>query len=1092
MSLIAKIFSISSFLLWLLPAITLASQTPVKSASELDYPPFSVIQPDGSASGFAVELMRAALNKMGHEVSFAVGPWHQIKSDLQTGKLDALPLVGRSPDRELIFDFTASYLTLYGTVVVHENTSGIEQFHDLEGLRVGVMRGDTAEEFMLRSQLKVELISYTNYSEALAELSNAKLDAVVVQRLVALDLLKKLGLSNLKLAINPLNEFQQQFCFAVTKGNHQLLNILNEGLTVSIADGSYDQLREKWMGILDRENLHEQVFFRVIMSAFALMVIFIIAYVVYREKKHARVALNTLAAQNAILTAIPDLLFEVNEAGQYLNIWALDENDLALPPDQLMGRTISEVLPEGAAQITMLAILEASQKGVSRGKQIQLETAKGTAWFELSVAMQKVGDSTQHHYIILSRDVSQRKLSEHQLSISANVFKHAREGIIITDANCNIIDINDSFTNVTGYTRKEALGKNPGILASGYQTPGFYGAMWKELNEKGHWYGEITNKRRNGDIYIEFLSITTSYDDSGKVKNYVGIFSDITQQKENQKKLEHIAHYDALTQLPNRVLLGDRLNQLMIQTARRQQYLAVVFLDLDGFKEVNDQFGHQAGDQLLSNMATRLSHAVREGDTIARIGGDEFVAVFGDLQHVDDSVPFLTSLLRAASTPFTIEKQEIQLSASLGVSFYSTDKTMDADLLIRQADQAMYQAKLAGKNQYYIFDADKDQIIREKYEDLESISNALRKKEFVLYYQPKVNMHDASLQGVEALIRWQHPVKGLLLPGEFLSTIEGNLMAIELGEWVIESALSQIEAWSRIGLKIPVSINISANHLQQKDFIRRLHEIIAAHPATTPDQLEIEILETNALEDINHVSDVIKGCREIGIKFALDDFGTGYSSLNYLKRLPVSTLKIDRSFVKDILFDPDDLSILEGIISMAAAFRLKVIAEGVESIEQGRLLLQLGCENAQGFCIARPMPADKIPDWLQKWQADEKWQNQQPVLRDDIPLLVAGIEHNAWIKRVIDYLDDRVTVPAEMNHHECRFGRWLEGEGKKRYQKSSSYEPVVSLHKKVHKLAEELIYEKARDKNMAFETRQLSHYKNELIEKLNLMLDINN
>jgi EAL domain-containing protein (putative c-di-GMP-specific phosphodiesterase class I) len=491
-------------------------------------------------------------------------------------------------------------------------------------------------------------------------------------------------------------------------------------------------------------------------------------------------------------------------------------------------------------------------------------------------------------------------------------------------------------------------------------------------------------------------------------------------------------------------------------------------------------------------MATRLNSALREGDTIARIGGDEFVAVLSDLDHIDDSLPFLSRLLHAASTPVVIQKNEIQLSASLGVTFYSADKSINADLLIRQADQAMYQAKLSGKNQYYIFDLDKDQIIREKYADLESINLALKHGQFVLYYQPKVNMRSGQLLGVEALIRWQHPSKGLILPGEFLSVLEDNALAIDLGEWVIEQALLQIEAWSKNGFETSVSVNISANHLQQVEFTRRLHEMISEHPTIHSGQLEIEILETSALEDINHVSSVIRNSLDIGINFALDDFGTGYSSLNYLKRLPVSTLKIDRSFVKEILIDPDDLSILEGIISMANAFRLNVVAEGVESIEQGRLLLQLGCENAQGFCIARPMPAENIMKWKENWQPDEKWRQQHAINRDDIPLLVAGIEHNAWIKRVMDYLDDRVSIPAEMDHRQCRFGQWLDGEGKKRYQKRSSYEPVVILHKKVHELAKELIDAKAQNRNIAFETRKLSHYKNELIEKLNRMLDIDN
>ena len=954
------------------------------------------------------------------------------------------------------------------------------------------MKFDTAEEFMEASQVNTQLVRYRDYTEAFLALDEQNLDAIVVQRLVGLNLIKSLKLDNIKIAINPLTSFRQQFCFAVTRGNRELLNTLEEGLSVTIADGTYDQLREKWMSILDRENLHASWFFRVTVSFLVALTLLVFTFIFMREKKLARTTLNTLAEQNAILAAIPDMLFEVDEGGCFLRVWTIDESELTVIKEDLIGQKIDQIMPEQKAHKTMQAMQDARNLGVSPGQQIWIPTQHGEDWFEISVAHKTAHESIADRYIILSRNISDRKLNEDQLKISANVFKYAREGIIITDADVTILIINDSFTQVTGYTREEALGKNPSFLASGHHNPGFYSAMWQELNRKGHWYGEITNKRKNGEIYIQFLSITTSYDSNGQVKNYVGIFSDITKQKENLKKLEHIAHYDALTQLPNRVLLRDRLNQLMIQSVRRKQYLAVVFLDLDGFKEVNDQYGHQIGDILLSTMAKRLNSSLREGDSIARIGGDEFIAVLSDLEHIDDSLPYLTRLLHAASTPVMIQKHEIQLSASLGVAFYFGDKNIDAELLIRRADQAMYQAKLAGKNQYYIFDSDKDQIIREKYADLESISLALQENHFVLYYQPKIHMRSGEMIGLEALIRWQHPERGLLLPGSFLSVVEGDPLAIKLGEWVLENTLQQIEQWRKQGYEARVSVNINANHLLQPDFTHRLHEMTSQHPTIHSGQLEIEILETNALEDISHVSGVIKDCKKIGIQFALDDFGTGYSSLSYLKRLPVTTLKIDRSFIRDILFDPDDLSILEGIISMASAFKLQVIAEGVESIEQGRLLLQLGCEYAQGFCIARPMPAEKIINWMENYQPEEKWQQQATVNKDDIPLLIAGLEHNAWIKQVMDYLDGRVSTPVELDQHQCRFGHWLDGEGRKRYQHNANFEQVIILHRKIHKLAAQLIQQRSSNKNMAHETRQLSQYKNELIEKLNQILDINN
>ena len=432
-----------------------------------------------------------------------------------------------------------------------------------------------------------------------------------------------------------------------------------------------------------------------------------------------------------------------------------------------------------------------------------------------------------------------------------------------------------------------------------------------------------------------------------------------------------------LTGLPNRVLLADRLHLAMTQSVRRCQQLAVVYLDLDGFKSINDRHGHELGDHLLRHVATRMKLALREGDTLARIGGDEFVAVLIDLDDSQAAVPLLNRLLTAAAETVQLAEFSLQISASLGVTFYPQTEALEADQLLRQADQAMYQAKLAGKNRFHFFDAEQDRTTRGHFESLESIRNALVANEFVLYYQPKVNMRTGAVIGVEALIRWQHPDKGLLAPALFLPVIEEHALAVAMGEWVIDTALSQIEHWQNEDLALSerfnVSVNVGARQLQQGNFAAYLQDLLAAHPQVRPAQLEVEILETSALNDLAGVSQVIEDCHRIGVLFALDDFGTGYSSLSYLKHLGVSLLKIDQSFVRDMLDDPDDLAILQGVIGLAAAFKRRVIAEGVETEAHGHLLLQMGCELGQGYAIARPMPAHDFPQWLQHWQMKPMW-----------------------------------------------------------------------------------------------------------------------
>lgn len=415
------------------------------------------------------------------------------------------------------------------------------------------------------------------------------------------------------------------------------------------------------------------------------------------------------------------------------------------------------------------------------------------------------------------------------------------------------------------------------------------------------------------------------------------------------------------------------MHQGITQVRRRNKYLAVIFLDLDGFKAINDQHGHEAGDRLLMAISTRMVQAIREGDTLSRIGGDEFVALLLDLDNEGNAVQFLKRLLTATFEPVQLADISLQVSASIGVAFYPQQEDIDADQLLRQADQAMYQAKLAGKNRYHVYDAALDSSIRTHHESLNRIRLAMVKQELELYYQPKVNMRKGTVIGAEALIRWNHPEKSLLLPALFLPEIEDHPLAIELGEWVIDTALTQIERWRNQGLDIPVSVNVGARQLQQSNFVIRLCESLAAHPDVMRSYFELEVLETSALEDITKTTRLINECREFGVGFALDDFGTGYSSLTYLKQLPVSLLKIDQSFVQDMLIDPDDLAIIKAVIGLAHTFRLQVIAEGVETVEHGTLLLQLGCELAQGYGIARPMPADQLPKWAMTWRPHPAW-----------------------------------------------------------------------------------------------------------------------
>ncbi len=652
---------------------------------------------------------------------------------------------------------------------------------------------------------------------------------------------------------------------------------------------------------------------------------------------------------------------------------------------QWLGYTHDEVIDAGITftQITLpedraADLVQAERISTGEISSYSLEKrylCKNGEPFWANVAVKAVRDSkgVPVYFVSAVHDISERKRTEEKLLMSASVFTHAREGIMITEVDGTIIDVNESFTRITGFSRDEALGRNPRMLKSGQQSASYYEVLWRSLKENGFWYGETWNRRKNGEVFAEMQTISAVRDAQGNTRHYVSLFSDITAIKEHEKQLEYIAHFDALTNLPNRVLLADRLQQALNQAQRRDQLVAVAYLDLDGFKTINDRFGHDAGDRLLMSVSSRMKDALREGDTLARIGGDEFVAVLVDLPDTQTCLPLLNRLLTAASEPLLVADSRLQVSASLGVTFFPQADDIDAGQLLRQADQAMYQAKLSGKNRFHVFDAEQDRSVRGHYESLARIRQALGAGELVLYYQPKVNMRSGAVVGAEALIRWQHPERGLLAPALFLPVIENHPLAVEVGEWVMTTALAQLVLWRAQGLDVPVSVNVGARQLQQRDFVTRLQAILQAHPQISPDCLELEVLETSALEDIGGVSQVIEACRVMGVKFALDDFGTGYSSLTYLKRLPVTLLKIDQSFVRDMLDDADDLAILKGVIGLARAFNREIIAEGVETVAHGTALLQLGCELAQGYGIARPMPAADFVGWTAAWQPDGAW-----------------------------------------------------------------------------------------------------------------------
>lgn len=634
-------------------------------------------------------------------------------------------------------------------------------------------------------------------------------------------------------------------------------------------------------------------------------------------------------------------------------------------------------------------------------------------------------------------DISKRKAAEEKLRLSARVFSDAHEGIIITDINAAIIDVNAAFTDITGYTREEALGQNPSFLKSGRQSPEFYEAMWETIDQTGHWQGEVWNRRKNGDLYAELLTVSALRDDAGNIINYLGLFSDITESKQQQQALEVLAHFDPLTQLPNRALFADRFAQAIAHSKRAESLLAVCYLDLDGFKQVNDNFGHETGDQLLVEVAKRIKLKLREGDTVCRLGGDEFALLFENLQSIQQCEDALARIHQAMAEPFELENRHVRIAASSGVTIYPLDME-DPDILLRHADQAMYQAKLDGRNRYRIYDHLSGQATSINHrpsrleQALAEVGQALIDNQFCLYYQPRVNLKTGEVVGVEALIRWQHPERGVLPPVEFLPIVENTTLEIDLSNWVLRQAFKQLQVWHDLGLNLQVSVNISPRHLQWPDFIKTLETLLTEYPQIPSRQLELEVLESSVLEDLISVGETLKQCyHNLGVPCALDDFGTGYSSLAHLRHLTINTVKIDQSFVRNMIDDPDDMAIVESVVALAKAFKREAVAEGVEDIEHGIFLIDLGCSIAQGCAIADPMPANAVLGWVNSYRNRPAWTDCAKVSfsswRSQLELL--KLQQQYWLRRLEECLQPASGINPRwpiLNAKKSHLGKWLE------------------------------------------------------------------
>jgi diguanylate cyclase (GGDEF)-like protein/PAS domain S-box-containing protein len=575
----------------------------------------------------------------------------------------------------------------------------------------------------------------------------------------------------------------------------------------------------------------------------------------------------------------------------------------------------------------------------------QLEVKVGERTYELA--------SANKH---LQYEIDVRKRAQERLDLAANVIASSNEAILITDPQAKIVEVNDAFCEITGYSKQEVMGKNPSVMASGRHDKAFWKRFWEAVVRNGKWKGEVWDRRKTGELFPKLLSVSTLARKSGEVTHYVGIFSDITRQKLTEARLERLAHYDPLTKLPNRALFRDRLNRAIIRAERNSMSVALIFLDLDGFKLINDTLGHQIGDSLLDHVAERLSGSVRKSDTVARLGGDEFTLVIADFTDPSVITPLARKILELLRKPFNIEGHRILVSASMGVAFYPEDAS-GVDELLQHADTAMYYVKDRGKNGFQYFSRKMNEEVSDRLNMETSLRDALRMHQFQVYFQPQFDIASGKMVGSEALIRWKHPKLGMVPPDKFIPLAEAIGLIGPIGNWVLSTACHQLKGWLHEDKpQFRVAVNISGYQLEGDTLLKNVSRILD-ETGLDPGLLELEVTESVLIGDAEGALQKLKDLKDLGILLAIDDFGTGYSSLYHLKRFPIDKLKIDKSFVGDIGGDKDNESIIRTIIAIGHSLRLKVIAEGVETKAQLDFLRQNGCDEVQGYYYGKPVPA---------------------------------------------------------------------------------------------------------------------------------------
>ena len=720
-----------------------------------------------------------------------------------------------------------------------------------------------------------------------------------------------------------------------------------------------ERIVEQQVNELDESKI-ERIQILVLSILFLSILVIVLFYLLKRKKlvEEQQTVLSQIVEQSSVSIETTD----VNGILTYVNQHFMDSTGFEL--SEVVGHKPS-ILKSGYHNIALYDDLWAT---ITAGKhwvgEFYNKRKNGEKfWERANIYPLKNTKNEISSYVAIKEDITQLKEDEKKLRLASTVFQTATEAVMINDANNLIVAVNQAFTLITGYPEAEVLGKNPILLSSGHHDVNFYKEMNQELTTTGKWQGEICNRRKNGEVYYEWLSITALKNQAGELESYVSLFSDITKRKQAEDKIYHQANYDYLTGLANRNLFIDRFEQSIAVAKREHKSVALLFIDLDGFKNVNDTFGHSKGDLLLKYAAQRIESVVRTSDSVARLSGDEFAVMLCGDNDVYSNEKVATKVLAELATPFQLAEKEAHVSASIGIAIFPDDGHFSEDLLAN-ADSAMYKAKEKGKNNVQFFTKEMD-IKAQQRRSLEvELRQAIKNNELVLHYQPIHDIKTGKVVSAEALIRWLHPQRGLISPIEFIPLAEDIGFIVDIGDWVLAQACNQAKMWQNQWAFAPkISVNISSAQLHRSDFFDKLKHVLT-QSKLPPELLTLEMTESLLIEEDVHTLAKLQTIRDFGIDLSIDDFGTGYSSLSYLKRFPINILKIDRAFIKDITTNSEDEALTCAILSIAESLNLKVVAEGVEEKAQCDLLAKYNCQFVQGYFFSKPITAEGFTAYI--------------------------------------------------------------------------------------------------------------------------------